>query len=501
MASLGALLDALVSRVDALEKKLAGGVTAMPTAASPSVAAPAAAPAASAAAEVSAQEAALTALIQQYVTQLKDISDKIGGDAPKLAGVVAALYEFNRKLVAVAPRAKKPDAEQQKALAQEMAAAAAPAVDMARNRDAVLVNHAKAVEGAVAAFRWALTDPASGVTPKAMVEAGMEAAEYSANMVRRASKEKNLPDWLSWANCLRDGLKALLGYVGEHYKTGLGFNGAGAVFADAWAGAGSAKPAAAAPAPAAAPATPTPAPAAGGSASDAAARSALFAQLGSIDQSSGKTAGLKHVTKDMKSSALKDTATPAAAPTPKPAAPAGPKGVPKFGEKPFPTGTPCCKFADSRWKVEFQTDLKEPLHISDVNIKQDVYIYGCANAVIFVDAKCKSVLMDTCYNLTVVIDSALSGVEVVNSKKMKIQVQKSLPSVAIDKTDGILVGLSWASRGARLVTAKSSEMNVTFPVSEAEDADWVEQPIPEQFVTTITGDGKLTTGISELYIA
>lgn len=73
------------------------------------------------------------------------------------------------------------------------------------------------------------------------------------------------------------------------------------------------------------------------------------------------------------------------------------------------------------------------------------------------------------------------------------------PSVAIDKTDGIVVGLAWPCRDAQIVTSKSSEMNVTFPVSEAEDADWVELPIPEQFVTKIGKDGKLSSSVSELY--
>lgn len=107
--------------------------------------------------------------------------------------------------------------------------------------------------------------------------------------------------------------------------------------------------------------------------------------------------------------------------------------------------------------------------------------------------------IDQCTNVTVLVQSALSGVEVVNSKKMKIQCRGSLPSVAIDKTDGILVGLPWVARSALITSSKSSEMNVTFPVSEAEDADWVEQPIPEQFVSKINPDGKVSTHVSELY--
>ncbi len=113
----------------------------------------------------------------------------------------------------------------------------------------------------------------------------------------------------------------------------------------------------------------------------------------------------------------------------------------------------------------------------------------------------KGVRIDQCTNVTVLLNAALSGVEVVNSKRMKIQAREKLPSVALDKTDGILVGLAWAARDAVLTTSKCSEMNVTFPVSEAEDADWVEQPIPEQFVSHITAAGKVVTTISELYTA
>ena len=100
--------------------------------------------------------------------------------------------------------------------------------------------------------------------------------------------------------------------------------------------------------------------------------------------------------------------------------------------------------------------------------------------------------------MQLLVQGALSGMEVVNSKRMKLQVKDRLPSVAIDKTDGIVVGLPWASRDTIITSSKSSEMNVTFPVAEAEDAEWIEQPIPEQFVTKLVG-GKLVSSVSDLY--
>ena len=116
-----------------------------------------------------------------------------------------------------------------------------------------------------------------------------------------------------------------------------------------------------------------------------------------------------------------------------------------------------------------------------------------------ITTKVKGVRIDSCANVTVLLHGALSGIEVVNSKRMKMQVKDRVPSVAIDKTDGCLVGLPWSSRDALITTSKSSEMNVTFPASEGEDADWIEAPIPEQFVSKIGANGKVTTHVSELY--
>ena len=61
----------------------------------------------------------------------------------------------------------------------------------------------------------------------------------------------------------------------------------------------------------------------------------------------------------------------------------------------------------------------------------------------------------------------------VNCQRLQVQVKGIVPAVAIDKTDGCQVFLSYVSRGTKIVTSKSSELNVSFPVSDAADADWV----------------------------
>ena len=70
------------------------------------------------------------------------------------------------------------------------------------------------------------------------------------------------------------------------------------------------------------------------------------------------------------------------------------------------------------------------------------------------------------------------------------QVMGVMPIISIEKTDGCQVYLSKESLKADIVTAKSSEMNVMIPKP---DGEFVEQAIPEQFLTKVNGLSLTTT--------
>ena len=97
------------------------------------------------------------------------------------------------------------------------------------------------------------------------------------------------------------------------------------------------------------------------------------------------------------------------------------------------------------------------------DVKQSVAIYGCFQATINVTGKCKGITIDSCEQVKVLLDTAISAIELVNCKRMQIQIRETAPTVAIDKTDGCLVYLSKDSLETSFTTAKSSEMNVCFP--------------------------------------
>lgn len=54
----------------------------------------------------------------------------------------------------------------------------------------------------------------------------------------------------------------------------------------------------------------------------------------------------------------------------------------------------------------------------------------------------------------VLIDDAISSVELVNCQRMEVQIRGSVPSVAVDKTDGFLCYLGKESLGTNFVTSK-----------------------------------------------
>lgn len=168
-------------------------------------------------------------------------------------------------------------------------------------------------------------------------------------------------------------------------------------------------------------------------------------------------------------------------------------------------GLPIFEYQDRgfKWVIEHHTKdtaMKEiskngvvTVEISDP--KQQVYLYNCEDLTVVVQGKFKSLAIDTCKNVSVVYDTLISGTEVVNCKKIQLQVNGVCPVFTVDKTHGILVWLSKESLAvSSFATAQSSEMNVSFPDGE----DQKELPIPEQFVHKLEG-GVVKSEVSDLY--
>jgi adenylyl cyclase-associated protein len=163
---------------------------------------------------------------------------------------------------------------------------------------------------------------------------------------------------------------------------------------------------------------------------------------------------------------------------------------------------PVCEIQRSNWVVENYVNHPEVLKLDNCNMKQVVYVSKCVNSTVYVDCKVKSITLDGCKRVNLIVHSVISSVELVNCERCKIHSINELPSLSIDKCAGVSITLSPRSLDCAFTTSKSSEMNVSVPVGNPDDGDYKEMPIPEQFVHKVQGIGnnsKITTEVSGLY--
>jgi len=325
----------------------------------------------------------------------------------------------------------------------------------------------KALAEAVGAMNWLCVKPA----PVDLIETAVDGFNFIGNKLRVEFKGKDEKQ-ITFCDASKNLFGGLVDYVKAHHRAGLKWNANGG---DAKSYSGSApvaaKPAAVAAAPAAA-AVPKPAAQKGDQA-------ALF---GALSQGLDVTAGLKKVTKEMKSSNLPPAA---AVPVKAPVAPRVNNNKPK--------GPPKCELGMAgKWSVENQDG---PCEVEITNMKQMVYIYGCIGATITIKGKCKSITLDSCSKTKVYFDEVFASFEAVNCKQCHVQIAVNCVALALDKVDGMTVFVPESSMDIEVTAAKISEVNLQW---NDKDGELVEKPVPEQYVHRIK-DGAITVNTSDLY--
>lgn len=350
-----------------------------------------------------------------------------------------------------------------------------------RDNRSDFAHHQNMISEGLNALGWVTCRPgalSSSSSPKAYVESYVGGADFWGNKLRMTYKTNPNRARLEFVASFQQLLKDLMAYVSRYHEEGLVWNTAGRLKEDG------AK-------------TKT---CASGSSSEIGNMNAVFSGIKSIDQSQGRTAGLNRVTKDMQTWRKEYSGGKAPAPVvsktkPKPVTEAASIKV---------TKPPVCALQNGKWIIEYQAGAANapapPVTISDIQMNQQVYIYKCQHVSIVLSGKAKTIVMDSCVRVKLIFDSAVSSLELVNCQHVQVQCKDRVPSVAIDKTDGCLVYVSYTGKDVNIVTSKSSEMNLSFPASADPDAEYIEIPIPEQFVHTLTSNGsKLTSNVSDLY--
>lgn len=468
---------------------------------------------------------AYDAYVKTSLMPFCEACDDLGG-LQNIGTFLQDAFEGVRTIVVLASRAKAPSEDLPTALMSYLTPtqeAVKKIRDVKVDRD--FDRHYKAITEMLACLSWVLMAPPAQL-PVASIKEALGSAEFWTNRIRKDFKGKDDLQ-IEFCDTLKKAVVGLVEYVDEYHKAGLSFNPRGMSLTEAGLRLSDEpipEPDIKSPKQKRHPTLGTVVP--GGN------MAGLMGELQlrkSADGSSAAT-GLKHVSRQtveewgaglyslstcLAFQVTKDQQTwrkefkkEVAAPKSLPMAPLldGPakKAEPKK-KKPL-LGLPIFEYQDRgfKWVVENHTKesvIKEAspngvLTIEITDPKQQVYVYNCEGVTLQVKGKFKSLILDKCTKCNVVYDTLISSAEMVNCKKVQLQVNGVCPVFTIDKTVNVLIWLSKESlHVSTFTTSLSSEMNVNFPDGE----DMKELPIPEQFVHKLDDKLNLTSEVSDLY--
>ncbi|VDM33421.1 unnamed protein product [Hydatigera taeniaeformis] len=373
----------------------------------------------------------LDSIIDGPLQKLSSISATIGSDVKKQCDLLIAAFKAESDFVKSSSGMAKPSSSQLPAVLKPCSDAIQKVTEFKdRNRTSADFNHLSAIAESVSALGWiAAPDP-----PAKFINEMVESGKFYTNRILKEFKGKD-DNHVEWVHAFLDVWNQLKDFTVAHYPAGL-----------TWASGGSD---AGVPPP---PPPPPPPP----QSSQISSSDALFAEINRGDAS---TRGLRKVTEDMKTHKNPDLRAAAPLAAKKAVAPA------------IPT-RPDQRKENQNENREIVIEIKEK--------KETVYIFKCNSSIVHVKGKLNSIALDSCKKTSLLFDTVISSVDIVNCQDIKIQVTGLMPTINIDKTNGCQVYLSEQAKDADIITAMSSEVNILVP---AKDGDFTEYAIPEQFKT------------------
>lgn len=343
-------------------------------------------------------------------------------------------------------------------------------------------------------------------TPLSIIGDFKDAAQFWTNKILKEFKESD-PNSVKWVQTflkLFDNLKL---YVKQYHTTGLTWNRNGIPLKEAMNGnkksaSNESVPSTNTTASASGTAPPPPPPPAppasvfevkdeSKSSSNSGGIDAVFAEL---NQGENITKGLKKVDKSQQTHKNPELRQSSMVPSDN-----GSKNTPPPKPK-KPTNLkikkPARKELDgNKWFIENYDEQpnNEPIVI-ETNKDESVFIGKCSNVMVQIKGKVNAITLSESDSCSLLLDSSISGLDIIKCNKFGIQVQEFLPQISIDKSDSGNIYLSKDSLNTEIYTSCSTSINVNLPVGE--DDDFVEFPMPEQLKHTFH-DGKLNSNVFE----
>ena len=419
--------------------------------------------------------------IKESVHSLIEQSAKIDPVVVEITECLESAFKAQLNIVKAAALSKKPDFA-----SPEFSNASTPINEYVMkisdlkdsNQKSKYYAHLNSIAEGSFLFSWMVVP-----TPLTLIGDFKDAAQFWANRVLKDFKETE-PSSVEWVKTYNSMFEQLKSYIKKYHMTGLTWNPSGIQFSDAISSTLAST--------SSVPPPPPPPPAAvfeinnDSSPVEKAGIGAVFAEL---NQGTDITKGLKKVDQSQQNHknpelrAASNFSSSSKAPPPKPKKPTG-LTTKKQARK---------ELVGNKWFIENYDNEADPI-VVDVNKDESIFIGNCSNTLIQLKGKVNAVSMNESDSTSIVLDSSISGLEIIKCSKFGIQVEQSLPQITIDKSDGGNVYLSKDSLHTELLTSSSTAININLPIGE--DGDFVEFPIPEQLKHCFA-NGKMESKVFE----
>ena len=105
-----------------------------------------------------------------------------------------------------------------------------------------------------------------------------------------------------------------------------------------------------------------------------------------------------------------------------------------------------------------------------------------------VDAKFKSIVISKCEDVILEMKSCISGIEVINCKKVRIYVHEKTPSISADTSEGVAIILNENNLECDIVSSKTSELTIAYRKADQSESKAV--AVSSQLVTKWDAESK-----------
>ncbi|ODQ82763.1 hypothetical protein BABINDRAFT_159276 [Babjeviella inositovora NRRL Y-12698] len=427
---------------------------------------------------------AFDAFVAEYVTPFVALSLEIDPLVFQQAELLAAAFQAQKRFLLIASRAKKPadtDAAYAKVLLPTNSELMAIDDLKERNRGSNFANHLSTVAEGSPGLSWVVVP-----TPVSFIPEYKDSAQFWSNRVLKEYRDKDAKhvEWVKRFLSIFDGLKA---YVKEYHSTGVAWNANGKTLEEVLEASENDSVTSSPPSAGGPPPPPPPPPASVFQASSES--SGMGAVFGDLNRGADITAGLKKVDKSQMSH--KNPELRAAAKKAVPAPPKKPTSLSSASSAKTPKRQPKKELEGSKWLIEHFEDEHEL--VIDGEMQQSVFINKCSNVTIQIKGKVNAITVNDCSKIGLVVDSCVSGIDIIKNVKYGVQLMGVVPMINIDQSSDGSIYLNKDSLDCEVFTSQTTSLNINLPPLE-DDGDFVEVPVPEQFKHTFQG-GKLKSEI------